>query len=90
MVPFLPLTDSVEFIDAHTVLLCYLLKALPTKSRVDPVGQDLFFIYIFFIYLFMRDTERERGRDTGRGGSRLRAGSPIQDSIPGPQDQALG
>ena len=40
----------------------------------------------------MRDTqrERERGRDTGRGRSRLHAGSPTQDSIPGLQDHALG
>ena len=31
----------------------------------------------------MRDTERERGRDTGRGRSRLHAGSPMWDSILG-------
>ena len=45
----------------------------------------------------MRDThrerERERGRDTGRGTgrgrSRLHAGSPTWDSIPGLQDHAL-
>ena len=36
----------------------------------------------------MRDTER--GRDTGRRRSRLHAGSPTWDSIPGLQDQALG
>ena len=35
----------------------------------------------------MRD--RERGRDIGRGRSRLHAGSPTQDSIPGLQDHAL-
>ena len=39
-----------------------------------------------FIYLFTRDTERERGRDTGRGRSRLHAGSLMRDSIPGLQD----
>ena len=40
------------------------------------------------MYLFMRDTEREkeRGRDTGRGRSRFHAGSPTQDSTPGLQD----
>ena len=32
--------------------------------------------------------ERERGRDTGRRRSKLHAGSPTQDSIPGPQDHA--
>ena len=42
----------------------------------------------YFIYLFMRDTER--GRDTGRGRrSRRPAGSLMQDSIPGPWDHAL-
>ena len=34
--------------------------------------------------------ERERGRDTGGGRSRLHAGSPMQDLIPGLQDHALG
>ena len=37
----------------------------------------------------MIDTERERGRDPGRGRSRLHAGSPKWDSIPGLQDHAL-
>ena len=32
----------------------------------------------------MRDTERERGRDTGRDRSRVYAGSPMQDSISDP------
>ena len=38
----------------------------------------------------MIDIERETGRDTGGGRSRLHAGSPTQDSIPGLQDRALG
>ena len=38
----------------------------------------------------MREKERGRGQDTGRGRSRLQAGTPMWDSIPGPQDQALG
>ena len=33
-----------------------------------------------------RRGDRERGRDTGRGRSRLHAGSPTWDSIPGLQD----
>ena len=37
----------------------------------------------------MKDTERERGRDTGRGRSRFHAGSLTWDWIPGPQDHAL-
>ena len=42
-----------------------------------------------FIYLFMRNTERENGRDRGRGRSRLHAGNPMGDSILGSQDHAL-
>ena len=42
-----------------------------------------------FIYIFMKDTHTHRGRDTGRGRSRLHAGSLIWDSIPGPQDHTL-
>ena len=38
----------------------------------------------------MRDTETERGRDTGRGRSRPHAGSLTWDLILGLQSQALG
>ena len=48
-----------------------------------------FFKRFYLFYLFMRDTERE-AENTGRGRSRLHAGSPTWDSIPGLQDQALG
>ena len=34
-------------------------------------------------------TDTEKGRDTGRGRSRLLAGSPMQDSIPRPWDHDL-
>ena len=37
-----------------------------------------------------RERERERGKDTVRGRSRLHAGSPMQDLILGLQDYALG
>ena len=37
-------------------------------------------------YLFIPERHRERGRDTGRGRSRLCAGSPIRDLIPGSRD----
>ena len=37
----------------------------------------------------MRQRKRERGRDMGRGKSRLPAGNSMWDLIPGPQDQAL-
>ena len=51
-----------------------------------------YFFFLRFIYLFMIDIERERerGRDTGGGRSRLHAGSPTWDSIPGLQDRTLG
>ena len=49
-----------------------------------------FFFNFKLIYLFMRDTERERGGDTGRGRSRLHAGNPTWDSIPGLQGYTLG
>ena len=40
---------------------------------------------VFFKILFIYSWETERGRDIGRGRSRLPVGSPVQDSIPGPQ-----
>ena len=40
--------------------------------------------------MYERHTERETGRDIGRGRSRLYAGSLIWDLILGPQDHALG
>ena len=52
----------------------------------------LFFIFYLFIHERHRERERDRDRDrdTGRGRSRPHAGSPMWDSIPGLQDQALG
>ena len=46
------------------------------------------FLKILFIYSW--ETHTHRGRDTGRGRSRLQTGSPTWDSIPGLQDHALG
>ena len=52
--------------------------------KEDEGGCFIFFKFYFLkIYLFMIDST-ERGRDIGRGRSRLLAGSPIQDSIPNP------
>ena len=45
------------------------------------------FFFLNFIYLFMRDTQR--GRDIGRGRSRLPSGSLMWDWIPGPRDHDL-
>ena len=44
----------------------------------------------FCLFIHERHRERWRGRDTGRGRSRLHTGSPTWDSIPGPQDHTLG
>ena len=68
------------------------LNALPIEPARPSCGLTFFFFFKDFIYLFIHDshTERERGRDTGRGRSRLHAGSLTWDSIPGLQDRALG
>ena len=52
----------------------------------------LFIIFLkkIFIYPFMRDTQKDTHRDTGRGRNRLHTGSLMWDLIPGLQDQALG
>ena len=39
--------------------------------------------------MIVTERERKRGRDTGRGRSRLPAGSPMQDLILGLRDHAL-
>ena len=65
-------------------------KNFRAKKRVLWFFFLSFFFFKIFIYLFMRDTEGQRGRDTGRGRSRLHAGSPMWHSIPGLQDHALG
>ena len=62
-------------------------KAAPNHWAI---GAALLFFFFFFKILFIYDRHRERGRDTGRGRSRLHAGSPMCDPIPGPQDHSLG
>ena len=41
--------------------------------------KECLFVFVFkdFIYLFMINREIERGRDTGRGRSRLHAGTDV-------------
>ena len=56
--------------------------------EIPQIVSFFFFFKILFIYWWKK--QRERGKDTGRGRNRLQAGSPTQDSILGPQDQALG
>ena len=56
-------------------------------------SNNFYFFKDLFIYLFMREREREREREAetqAEGRSRLHAGSPTWDPIPGLQDHALG
>ena len=57
------------------------------RQTAEPPRDPLIFFLRF--YLFMIDIERERGRDTGRGRSRLHARSPMWDSIPKTLDHTL-
>lgn len=43
----------------------------------------------FYLFIHERHRERERAAETGRGKSRLHAGSPTWDLIPGLQDHTL-
>ena len=71
------------------------MKNLPTNKSLELAGFSDKFFFFFNIYTFLKiffiNHERytERGRGTGRGRSRLHAGSPTWDSIPGLQDHAL-
>ena len=60
------------------------------KEKRGGKKDDLFKKYILFIYSFMIDREGEKGRDTGRGRSRLNAGSLMRDLIPGLQGSRPG
>ena len=76
----------VSFFFSLTYLVNYFSKLL----RLVSLFIYLFIIYLLFIYyLFIHERHRERDRDTGRGRSRLHAGSPMWDSIPGLQGHAL-
>ena len=46
-------------------------------------------LFFFEFYLFIHERQRWGSRDIGRERSRLHAGSPMWDSIPGLQDHAL-
>ena len=69
---------------------------LLSHPGIDPLMSSFYSFLRFYLFIHERHTERERererekGRDTGRGRSRLHAGIPMWDSIPGLQDRALG
>ena len=55
-----------------------------------PQQQYLPFLMCFLkIYIFINERHTERGRAADRGRSKLPAGSPMQDSILGPQDPRI-
>ena len=78
---------------ASVVVLCLSLTLfLQLGSSLVLSGRCPLFFFFFFLrfYLFTHERHTERGRDTGRGRSRLHAGRLTWDSILGLQDQALG
>ena len=73
-------------------------RAQPREQCLDTVSPRVFhrthrtvvgLFYFLRFYLFFHERPRERGRDTGRGRSRLPVGCPMWDSIPGPQGHDL-
>ena len=75
------------FYSSNSLLSCSMFIVI---RKINEINFNIVkFFFKDFIYLFMRDTQREKSRDTGRGRSRLHAGSPTRDSIPGLQDHAL-
>ena len=82
------LLDTLVVLDRVSFSWILLLMWFHTLL-VSPLPLAWFLFFLFFkdfIYSFMT----ERGRDTGRGRSRLHAGSPTWDSIPGLQDHTRG
>ena len=79
-------------------ILLYMKFIIYQRKFLKFTMHKIFFFKILFIHSWETQREREketgkereRGRDTGRGRSRLHAGSPMWDLIPGPQDHTLG
>ena len=91
LVPVPPITQVVWWEKARSGVWAPLKGPKSGKStrgcgwgrEARRANKNFFFFFLDFIYLFMRDSERGRGR------SRLHAGSPMRDLIPGLQDHAL-
>ena len=75
---------------SETDSVCKLLMVFWSGNRrkcwvyLDLVDWVVDMHFFFFKILFIYSWETQRGRDTGRRRSRLPAGSPMWDSIPGP------
>ena len=68
-------------LEGSGIALCF-QRAFPHYWNWASLNLSVYHQSIFiclFVYLFMRDTEKERGRNTGRGRSRLPAGSLMWD-----------
>ena len=69
-------------------------ECLAKREKVIQMGISNYLLFIYlFIYLFMIVTQREREREERHRQREKQApwtGSPTWDSIPGPQDRALG
>ena len=62
------------------------------KNAVDiliGIALNVYVALFLRFYLFIYERHKEKGRDIGRGRSRLLKGSAMQDSIPGLWDHAL-
>ena len=66
--------ESIHVTEKMYIILAHMVP-------LDFSALSILFLKKYFIYLFMRDTQREIGRDTDRGRSRLRAQSLMQDVI---------
>ena len=65
------------------------MKMLAPVEEMKPVSWvsihlEMFYFFFLRFYVFIHERQTERGRDTGRGRSRVHAGSPMRDKIPGP------
>ena len=83
----------------HTVKEVLEVQAPTAKQSVmsnvsalveKPWTERMVCLFLLIIHLFIYERHTERETETGRGRSRLHAGSLTQDSIPGPQDHISG
>ena len=97
--PYIPIAclkkEDVMVATEASMSLCHIPASLPPHGGPKPVSALNFCVYhliIFFFFkiLFIHESHTEGSRDTGRGRSRLHAGSLTWNLIPGLQDQALG
>ena len=65
-----------------TINICWINLGLNRSKQLS-------FFFLLRFYLLINERHRERGRDIGRERSRLHAGPPMWDLIPGFQDHAL-